>query len=147
MSITMQGRGGDRITFNALFDTARSRSYINPKVDKLLAIKMDLVSNIQYEVRLFLGSSLKELGETILQVYFPSGKYHALPIFIDDKFVVDLEVHGLRQAISNHGALNIPLGAEYNDSSDRLEINDLLGTDLIQYIDFSSVKCMAGRAL
>ena len=32
LSITMQGRGGEKITFNALFDTASSRSYINPKV-------------------------------------------------------------------------------------------------------------------
>ena len=93
------------------------------------------------------GFGTKDLGETTLQVYFPSGLYHALPIFIDDKFEVNLEVRGLRQAITNLRALNISLGAEYNDSSDRLEIDGLIGSDLIQYIDFYAVKCMAGRAL
>ena len=147
LSITMQGRGGDKVSFNALLDTGSSRSYINPKIAKLLAINQDNVSNVQYEVRTFLGAGTKELGETTLQVYFPSGRYHALPIFIDANFCVDLEVRGLTQVVKNLRALNIPLGAEFSDSSDKLEINGLIGSDLIQYINFSTIKCMSGIAL
>ena len=147
LSITMQSRGGDQVVFNALFDTGSSRSYINPKIAKQLAIKEDLVTNVQYEVRTFLGAGTKELGETTLLVYFPSGRYHALPIFIDTNFHVDLEVRGLSQVVRNLKALNTPLGAEYSLLSDKIEINGLIGSDLIQYINFSTVKCMSGIAL
>ena len=147
LSITMQGREGKQVTFNALFDTASSRSYINPKVANMLAIKGNLVTNMQHEVRTFLGMGTKSLGETTLQVYFPSGKYHALPIFIDDSFYIDLEVRGLSRVVTNLRALNYPLGAEFNESSDKLEINGLIGSDIIQYINFFTVKCMSGIAL
>ena len=147
ISITMQGRGGDKVSFNALLDTGSSRSYINPKVVKKLSIKQDMVTNVQYEVRTFLGAGTKELGEATLQVYFPSGRYHALPIFIDSNFCVDLEVRGLSQLVSNLRALNTTLGAEFSDSMDKLEINGLIGSDIIQYLDFSTIKCMSGKAL
>ena len=147
MSIKMQSRGGNQISFNALFDTGSSRSYINPKIAEKLAIRSDLVTNVEYEVRTFLGAGTKELGETTLQVYFPSGRYHALPIFIDNEFNIDLEVRGLSQAVSNLRALNIPLGADLGGSSDKLEICGLVGSDIIQYINFSTVKCMSGIAL
>ena len=146
-SITMQSREGDRVSFNALFDTGSSRSYIDPKVANQLAISQDMVTHVQYEVRTFLGAGTKELGETTLLVYFPSGNYHALPIFIDDNFCVNLEVRGLRQVVTNLRALNTPLGAEFSDSSDKLEINGLIGSDILQYINFSTVKCMFGKAL
>ena len=71
LAITMQSREGPMITFNALFDTGSSRSYINPKVAKQLAIRKDLVTGVQYEVRTFLGAGTKELGEATLMVYFP----------------------------------------------------------------------------
>ena len=132
-SITMQSREGDRVSFNALFDTGSSRSYIDPKVANQLAISQDMVTHVQYEVRTFLGAGTKELGETTLLVYFPSGNYHALPIFIDDNFCVNLEVRGLRQVATNLRALNTPLGAEFSDSSDKLEINGLIGSDILQY--------------
>ena len=106
-----------------------------------------MVTNVQYEVRTFLGAGTKELGEATLQVYFPSGRYNALPIFIDSNFCVDLEVRGLSQVVSNLRALNTPLGAEFSESSDKVEINGLIGSDIIQYMDFSTVKCMSGRAL
>ena len=147
ISIAMQGRDGNKIIFNALFDTGSSRTYINPKIANLLAIKRKFVNNVQYEVRTFLGSGTRDLGETTLEVFFPSGKYHALPIFIDDKFHVDLEVRGLSQLIGNLKKLNYPLAADYKASSDKLEIHGLIGADVIQYIQFSTVPCMAGIAL
>ena len=132
---------------NVLFDTASIRSYINPKIAKLLAIRKDFVNPVQYEVRTFLGAGIKDLGETTLQVHFPSGRYHSMPIFIDENFYVDLEVRGLSQVVKNLRALDCPLGATYNKNSDKLQIDGLIGMDVIQYIDFSTVKCMAGRAL
>ena len=112
-----------------------------------MSIKQDMVTNVQYEVRTFLGAGTKELGEATLQVYFPSGRYNALPIFIDSNFCVDLEVRGLSQVVLNLRALNTPLGAEFSESSDKVEINGLIGSDIIQYMDFSTVKYMSGRAL
>ena len=92
-----------------------------------------------------MGAGTKELGKTTLQVYFPSGRYHALPIFIDSNFSVDLEVRGLSRVVSNLRALDTSLSAEFGES-DKLEIDGLLGSDIIQYIEFSTIKCMSGMA-
>ena len=58
-----------------------------------------------------------------------------------------MEVRGLNKAISNLKNLKIPLVAEYGDTYDSVVVNGLIGMDLLQYINFSTIKCMNGSAL
>ena len=74
----MQGYGGPRVRLNVLVDTGSSRSYIDPCICQQLGLKMESVSNVEYEVKTFLGSGHKMLGESTLEVDFPSGRH--LPI-------------------------------------------------------------------
>ena len=146
LSIMFQGKGGG-VTFNALVDTGSSRSYIHPGVANLLAINTADLNSVEYEVRTFLGSGTKKMGETCLTAYLPSGRYLALPIFVDPMFKLDLEVLGLKQLTRNLKALNYSLGADYPTDSDKIQISGLLGMDLIQFMQFSTVPCMHGQAL
>ena len=41
----------------------------------------------------------------------------------------------------------MPLAAEYGDSCDSVVVNGLIGTDIIQYINFSKSKCMNDSTL
>ncbi|CAL4096798.1 unnamed protein product, partial [Meganyctiphanes norvegica] len=127
--------------------TGSSRSYINSRMARLLSLDFQRVSNVEYEVRTFLGAGTKKVGETSVQVFFPSGRFLALPIFIDKNFELDLEVRGLKQLILNLKSQNIPLGADYSSNSDKVQIDGLIGSDLIQFIQFSTVPCMHGQAL
>ena len=83
-----------------------------------LQLRSDLISDVEYEVRTFLGSGVKKLGETTLEVHLPSGMHRALPILIDKAFKVDLEVRGFRELVQNLKDLKIPLAAEFGDVCD-----------------------------
>ena len=41
----------------------------------------------------------------------------------------------------------MPLAAEYGDSCDSIVVNGLIGTNILQYINFLISKCMNGSAL
>ena len=82
-----------------LFDSASSRSYIDPYICQQLGLKLECVSDVEYEVRTFLGSGHKTLGETTLEVHLPSGRYIALPILIDKTINSKLEDRGLKESI------------------------------------------------
>ena len=147
LSLALQGKSGTKVTFNAVLDTGSSRSYINPRVSTMLAINSSDTTNVVYEVRTFLGTGTKKLGETCLKVYLPSGRYVALPLFVDSTFKLDLEVRGLQQLKQNLKDLNFTLGADYPTNSDKFQIDGLIGVDILQFIQFSSVPCMHGQAL
>ena len=87
------------VRFNVLFDSASSRSYIDPFICKQLGLKLHCISDVGYKVRTFLGTGHKTLGEATLEVYLPSKRHLALPILIDKHFKVDLEVKGLKESI------------------------------------------------
>ena len=59
LSIKMQGHGGPVVHFNVLFDSASSRSYIDPIICKRLGLKWDSISDVECEVRTFLGTDHK----------------------------------------------------------------------------------------
>merc|ERR1711895_296051 len=86
LSIKLQGKSGCVVTFNALVDTGSSRSYINPKVAKLLDVGSSLVDHVNFDVCTFLGCGTKKLGETCLVVYLTSGRFLNLPMFVDPAF-------------------------------------------------------------
>ena len=102
---------------------------------------------MQYEVKTFLGSGHKMLGESTLEVHFPSGRHLPLPILIDSDFKINIEVRGLTNVISNFKFFKVPLAAEYGDAYDSVVVNGLIGTDLLQHINFSTSKFMNGSVL
>ena len=139
LTIQMQAYGGPRVSFNVLLDTGSSRSYIAPCIGKKLGLNLESVPNVQFQVQTFLGSGYKILGENTLEVHFPSGRHLSLPILIDNEFKVNMEVRGLNKAISNFKNLKVPLAAEYGDAYDSVVVNGLIGTDLLQYINFWTI--------
>ena len=147
LAIKFEGRGGRTVTFNALVDTGSSRSYINPKVAQILQIGSDYLTEVEYNVRTFLGSGLKKLAETSLTVYLPSGRYLSLPMFVDSQFKLELEVRGLNKLVHNLNKLKFNLGTDYTPDSDAILIDGLLGMDVLQFVQFATVPCMSGQAL
>ena len=133
LSIKFEGRGGRTVSFNAL-------------VAQLLQISSYL-TEVEYNVRTFLGSGLKKIAETSLTIYLPSGSYLSLPMFVDSQFKLDLEVRGLKQLVNNLNKLKFNLGADFPSDSDEILIDGLLGMDVLQFVQFATVPCMNGQAL
>ena len=101
LSLKMRVHGGPMVRFNVLFDSASSRLYIDPIIVNRLGLKLDCVSDVEYEVRTFLGTGHKTLGEATLEVYLPSKRHLVLPILIDKNFKVSIEVNGLMECVQN----------------------------------------------
>ena len=79
----MKGHNGKFINFNCLFDTASSRSYISNCISDQMGLHKELVKDVEYNVKTFLGSGAKTLQEAMVTVYLPSGLYLLRPILIE----------------------------------------------------------------
>ena len=58
------------VTFNALVDTGSSRSYINPKVAKLLDVGSSLVDQVDFDVCTFLGRGTKNMERHVTSLSY-----------------------------------------------------------------------------
>ena len=142
LAIQMQGHSGKVVKFNCLLDTASSRSYISQTVSDQLNLNRELCKTVDYQVKTFLGSGVKTLNETSINVYLPSGRYLLRSILIDKEFKLDLNVRGLKPAIQNLKDNNLKLAADYDET-----IQGLIGADIIQFIkELKLVQCMHGSA-
>lgn len=142
LKIKMKGHNGKFINFNCLFDTASSRSYISNYISDQMGLHKELVKDVEYNVKTFLGSGAKTLQEAMVTVYLPSGRYLLRPMLIDSQFNVDLKVRGFNEAIQNIKNKNYNLAAEFNEP-----ILGLIGADVIQFIkELKVVQCMNGSA-
>ena len=146
VSFKFQSRSGRVVVFNALFDTGSSRSYLNTRVAKLLEVG-SLGKQVDYKVSNFLGCGTKKLEETCLVAHLPSGRFLNMPMLIDPLFNLDHEVRGLQHINQNLKSLNYNLSADFSTDSNKVQIDGLLGMDIIQFIDFYTIPCMHGHAI
>ena len=143
LRIKMKGHNGKLLKFNALFDTASSRTYISKRISDQMDLVPENVKNVVYDVKTFLGSGTKMLEETSITVFTPAGRYLTRPVLIDDSFIVDLKVRGLDKSIENIKSQGYHLAAAYDEP-----ILALVGTDVIQFIkELKMIDCMNGSAI
>ena len=142
LAMRMQGHNGKVIKFNCLLDTASSRSYVSKAISDQLELNKDLCKSVDYQVKTFLGSGVKSLEETSINVFMPSGRYLVRSILVDNEFNVDLNVRGLKTAIDNIKKLNKVLASNYDEP-----VQGLIGADILQFIkELKIVPCMHGSA-
>ena len=110
----MEGHNDNLIKFNVLLDTASSRSYISEEIKNKLNINSYRLRSVVYDIRTFLSCCVKELKETSVTVYLPSGRHHVMPILIDQDFNITLNVLNLNTAIKNFKHENLKLAANLN---------------------------------
>ena len=81
------------------------RSLLCLKSDYKISDQMGLipknVSEVQYNVKTFIGSGLKSLKEATIDVFLPSGRYLLRSILIENDFNVELNVRGLKESLIN----------------------------------------------
>ena len=143
--IVMEGHNGDLVKFNALLDTASHRSYINKDIRSKL--NLNVVKKVQYDVRTFIGSGVKELEESSVKVFLPSGGHRIMPILVDDKFDINLNVINFEVAHNNFKSNKFKLAANFEDNSNRIHLQGLIGCDILQFIrELRVVDCMHGPA-
>ena len=146
-SLVLQGPTGVCKRINALLDSCSSRTYLSKETASEVGFDVPTLNPVHYEVRTFLGQQNKVFRDATVQIHFPQGNYHALPILVDDDFQVEMKVKNLDLAVNNFKNLGYKLSAEFMSGSDQVPVHALVGTDVLQFIrDLSVVKCMNGSA-
>ena len=147
MTMFLRGPQGPKEGFNMVVDTESTRSYLSAKSAQILNLAVKTMKIRQYEVRTFLGCGVKQLKEVTLEVYLPTGRYAQMPMLIDDDFKLEMNVRGLNVAVNNLKKLNYQLAAKFDESSNHIPLEGLIGNDILQHFDFKTVKSMASCAI
>ena len=95
----------------------------------------------------FTGSSAKSMSEVTLTVSFKKNENFQLPFLVDPTFSIDMEIPMLTEAITNLQNNNFKLANTFDQKSNKIAINCLLGVDFLQHLSqFSIIKCINGSA-
>ena len=147
INLKLRGHNGQTCNFNFLFDTASQRSYLSQQALAYLGCNNKLISNVEFEVKTFLGSSKKKLSEVNLDVFVGSSKHYAMLMLIDDQFDISFDVRGLGQAVTNLKSNGHILAADLKTDSDLVTVHGLIGVDVIQFLkQVRMINCMNGSA-
>ena len=142
----MRGHNGRSQCFNFLFDTASQRSYLSNHAFNSLGCNPKLASDVEYDVRTFLGSSKKLLKEVNVDVFTHPHRHYGVLLLVDQQFDISLKVHGLSQAVSNIKSRGFRLAAKY-EGGDSVTIHGLVGVIIIQFIKPNQIiNCLNGSA-
>ena len=145
IKLKLRGHDGRSQCFNFLFDTASQRSYLSQHAFSNLGCMPQLVSDVEFDVRTFLGSRKKALKEVNLDVYTGQFKHYAVLMLVDSQFDINFKVKGLGQAMTNMKTRGFRLAAEYE--GDSVTVHGLIGVDIIQYLKPARiVSCFNGSA-
>ena len=146
INLKLRGHDGQCRTFNFLFDTASQRSYLSQHAFNSLGCNPSLVSEVEFDVRTFLGSSRKLLKEANIDVFTDLYRHFGVLMLVDKEFDINFAIQGLGQAVSNIKSKGYRLAAEY-ESGDSVTVHGLIGVDIIQHIKPNQViKCLNGSA-
>ena len=143
------GRGDKSVFVRCLVDTGSQRSYISDKVIKGLCLSSKSLSSVQYDIKTYLGTGLRKLKETMLEVYLSDEKLE-LPLLIDSNIHLQFVVSELNIAVKNlvNKGFNLAdSGFNAKKDNSNIELSGLIGVDILQFFkQFHMTRCMNGTA-
>ena len=136
-------QGGKQCKLLALLDSGSERSYVSSKVaGQLLDLKN--LHSINYDIHSFVASKEKTFYLSSFVIDLPNKSQFPFALLIDDSFDIKFEISGLKMALENIRKLGYDVSS-LDDTHDYVELNALIGIDLLQYLPpFSFEQCMNG---
>lgn len=128
-----------------LIDTGSQRSYVSGKVLEGIKFPSDRKS-IRYNVNSFVHRGTKDLSEVSLLFSFPRNINMQMPVLVDESFSLQFRIYGLKDAVNNIKAQNKLADVAFDNQSQDVILDGILGIDLIQCLTFTTVPCMKGFA-
>ena len=115
-----------KVSFNCLYDTGSQRSYFAPRVLRNLDFSIKDIEPVTYNVNTLLDRKTE----------------YVMPFFVDDDFGMDFKFEGISKVLRNLANLNFKFAFTHN-FSDHVQVQGLIGEDLIQYmVGAKLVDCM-----
>ena len=135
-----------KVSFNCLYDKGSQRSSFAPQVLRNLNYNIKDVEPVTYNVNTFLGRKTKALKEVELTVLIEKNDI-TTSFFVDDDFGMDFKFEGFLKVLRNLANLKFKF-AFTHDFSDHVQVQGLIGVDLIQcMIGAKMIRCMHGAAI
>ena len=139
-------KNNKKVSFNCLYDTGSQRSYFSPQVLRNLDFNIKEVEPVTYKVNTFLGRKTKALKEVELTVLNEKNNI-TTSFFVDDDFGMDFKFEGFSKVLRNLANLKFKFAFTHN-FSDHVQVQGLIGVDLIQYmVGAKLIECMGGAAI
>ena len=147
VTLTFQ-REGNTHCARCLLDDGSYRSYLSPVVTDGLQCDTDNWTQLNYDVKTFLGSKKRSFKECMIDVGIPGRKALPLPMLIDKDFDIQLHVTDLPLAVANITAEGFKLADPFiAEHGEVINVQGLLGVDIIQFFpNMQKVSCMNGSA-
>ena len=91
-----------------------------------------------------MGTRKKRLEEVVLGIHVDKDRTFHLPFLVDEDFDINLKIVHFDE-VKNLKNLKYKL-AFTDNGSDQVRIHELIGIDIIQFMDMKTIKCMNGIA-
>ena len=136
-----------KVKVRCLLDSGSQRTYISRSVFQSLGCDSSDLSHIEYDIKTYLGHQFKTLGVTMLQVGVSSDHELPIPVLIDEEFNIKLNIPDFSKAIANLKTLDCHLASSFDNESDEIIVQGLIGLDILQFITpMQRIKLMNGSA-
>ena len=142
-------KGKSNVQVKCLLDTGSQRSYLTAEIIEQLKCDSELISEVNFDIKIFLGAQQRVLRESVFDVTFPNPRKLPLPMLIDDNLNITLNVANIKTAVSNiQNVGHVPADDTLLDlNDDQIFLNGLLGVDFLQsFCCLELVPCLAGSA-
>jgi len=147
-TITLNVSRGYQITkVRFLIDTGSQKSYVTNRVLDKLGVSQERTRK-DFVINTFLQSGVRQFSEISLLIDLgEAGGRVQLPILVSDEFKLTFALKGLGLVSENISQIAPLADSSFTNNSDRVELEGLIGIDVLQYLkDLSVVPCLRGSA-
>ena len=150
MEVTFKNNGVSQSAI-CLLDSGSQKTFISPSLFNELNVDENSVSNVNYDLKTFLGSSQKTLKKTDLLLQTGQNHDSKTTVYIDEDFDIMLNYPFYTTVLSNlsrynHNPLAVNFKPGFNEN--KIPFQALIGVDVIakfssiQFVDFQEAKLM-----
>ena len=141
------GSGKRRRKVRCLVDCGSQRSYITKEVSKDLCYSYDELYELEQDVCTYIGQETKNFKQMSTGIRV-NDRLVFVPLLVDDKMKISYDVPGMNIIVNKLKSQNVKLADESyyqdNNNHESIEIEMLVGMDIIQYFSLEVRKVCGG---
>ena len=132
-----------------LVDCGSQRSYLVKKASIDLCSSYEALYNIEHDVHTYIGQETKGFKQMSTGVKI-GNKLFFIPLLVDEHMDIRYELPGMNLVVDKLKAQKVPFADESfyeNRNHENVEIEMLIGIDIIQHFSLSMINCVGGNCL
>ena len=134
MAMFRFSRGKKQVSIPCLIDGGAATSVVDRSC--LETLELDLGIEVERDFTTFYGEPTTRVGcTTSVNVHIPGSTNLAVPMFVEDKYQLDIFIPGIQDVLKNFQEEKVPIIPNYPEwRDDAVAIRGVIGSDIIQLI-------------